>query len=205
MPYLLGQQRIRAYGSYNSQKNSFMLNAINNGSCWMPRQARCQAPCGAFYPDKSSDETANQYLEKYCGWVKERKNTIKNTDNKRISDTVRVSSSEYQMNKASGVSTQSILFNRLQPKPGYERNDLDLLQWNQSSDRAFPSRMKRYNKVNVPSHGNSTKTSLTRHRPGSLIDFNTPLIIRIVIKAMIASRIFIEKERIKTFTWREKI
>ena len=167
MPYLTGNQRTRAYGSYNSKNNTFMLNTINNGSCWIPRQARCQAPCGAFYPDKKANETPEEYLEKYEGWVQERKNAIKNGDNKRIIGTVRVPSSEYQMNKASGVSTQSILFNRLQPKTGFGRNDLDLLQWNQSSDRAFPSRFNKMMKVNVPSHGNSTKTSLTRHRPGA--------------------------------------
>lgn len=139
MPYLLGQQRIRAYGSYNSKNNSFMLNTINNGSCWVPRQARCRGDC---LPNL-------------------------NVRNKRINGTVRVSSSEYQMNKASGLSTQNIIFNRFQPKPVYERDDLKLHQWNQSSDRAFPSRMIRPNNVNVPSHGNSTKTSLTRHRPGA--------------------------------------
>ena len=71
------------------------------------------------------------------------------------------------MNKASGLSTQNLIFNRLQPKPVYDRDDLNLLQWNQSSDRAFPSRFNKTMKVNVPSHGNSTKTSLTRHRPGA--------------------------------------
>ena len=139
MPYLTGNQRTRAYGSYNSKNNSFMLNTINNGSCWVPRQARCKGDC------------------------------LPNFDvrNKRITGTVRVSSSEYQMNKASGLSTQNVIFNRLQPKPVYDRDDLNLLQWNQSSDRAFPSRFNKTMKVNVPSHGNSTKTSLTRHRPGA--------------------------------------
>ncbi len=139
MPYLTRNQRTRAYGSYNSKKNSFMLSTINNGSCWIPRQARCRGDC---LPNL-------------------------NVRNKRINGTVRVSSSEYQMNKASGLSTQNIIFNYHQPKPGYERNDLELLQWNQSSDRAFPSRFNKMMKVNVPSHGNSTKTSLTRHRPGA--------------------------------------
>lgn len=37
------------------------------------------------------------------------------------------------------------------------------VNWNQSSDRAVPSVTNR----NVPSHGNSTRTSLTRARPGS--------------------------------------
>ena len=167
MPYLTGNQRTRAYGSYNSKNNTFMLNTINNGSCWIPRKARCEAPCGAFYPTKTENETSSEYLTKYTGWKNERKNTIKKTDNKKITGTVRVSSSEYQMNKASGLSTQNIIFNRQISKPGYERDDLKLLQWNQSSDRAFLSRMFKNMRVNVPSHGNSTKTSLTRHRPGA--------------------------------------
>lgn len=37
------------------------------------------------------------------------------------------------------------------------------VNWNQSSDRARPSLTMRY----VPSHGNSTKTSITRCRPGA--------------------------------------
>lgn len=40
--------------------------------------------------------------------------------------------------------------------------------WNQSSDRIFPSRSLLFNSFNnVPSRGNSTKSSLTRNRPGS--------------------------------------
>ena len=170
MPYLTGNQRTRAYGSYNSKKNSFMLSTINNGSCWIPRQARCQAPCGITFPKWKSSEHPDGIPwdeELYKSLVQGRQNAIKNTDNKRISGTVRVSSSEYQMNKASGLSTQNLIFNKHQPKPGYDRDDLKLLQWNQSSDRSFPSRFNKMMKVNVPSHGNSTKTSLTRHRPGA--------------------------------------
>lgn len=170
MPYLLGQQRIRAYGSYNSKNNSFMLSTINNGSCWIPRQARCQAPCGIQWNwyDETENPTGQTWSEElYKSLVQERQAKIKNTDNKRITGTVRVSSSEYQMNKASGLSTQNIIFNRHQPKPVYDRDDLKLHQWNQSSDRALPSRFNRKLNVNVPSHGNSTKTSLTRHRPGA--------------------------------------
>ena len=37
------------------------------------------------------------------------------------------------------------------------------LNWNQSSDRAVPHMQV----VNIPSHGNSTRTSLTRNRPGA--------------------------------------
>ena len=38
-----------------------------------------------------------------------------------------------------------------------------IVNWNQSSDRAKPHVVVR----NVPSRGNSTKYSLTRHRPGA--------------------------------------
>ena len=110
MPYLTRNQRTRAYGSYNSGTNAFMLTTINNGSCWIPRQARCQTDC------MPNQKTSNP--------------KILDVRNKRINGTVRVSSSEYQMNKASGLSTQNVIFNRLQPKPVYDRDDLNLLQWN---------------------------------------------------------------------------
>lgn len=74
---------------------------------------------------------------------------------KRIWKQVRVQSSLFSMALASvnvgGSSTN-------QPLSNY--GDVN---WNQSSDRNRPAIQ---NKV-VPSHGNSTRTSLTRHRPGS--------------------------------------
>lgn len=71
---------------------------------------------------------------------------------KRIENTVRVPSSEYTMNKSAlNVYTP--------PKSQFAD-----VNWNQMSDRAVPGVVKR----NVPSHGNSTKSSLTRMRPGSM-------------------------------------
>jgi hypothetical protein len=71
---------------------------------------------------------------------------------KRIENTVRVPSSEYTMNKSAlNVYTP--------PKSKFAD-----VNWNQMSDRAVPGVVKR----NVPSHGNSTKSSLTRMRPGSM-------------------------------------
>jgi len=71
---------------------------------------------------------------------------------KRIEKTVRVDSSEYIMNKgALSVYTK--------PVETYQ-----YVNWNQMSDRAVPGVVHR----NVPSHGNSTRTSITRHRPGSM-------------------------------------
>lgn len=71
---------------------------------------------------------------------------------RRIQNTVRVSQSEYLENLA-GLN----VYTKPLAKYGY-------VNWNQGSDRAEPGRVMR----NVPSHGaNSTKTSITRMRPGS--------------------------------------
>lgn len=71
---------------------------------------------------------------------------------RRIQNTVRVSQSEYLENLA-GLNVYTA------PIAKY-----GLVNWNQGSDRAEPGKVMR----NVPSHGaNSTKTSVTRMRPGS--------------------------------------
>jgi hypothetical protein len=71
---------------------------------------------------------------------------------KRIENTVRVPSSEYTMNKSAlNVYTS--------PESRFAN-----VNWNQMSDRAVPG----VTHSNVPSHGNSTKRSLTRMRPGSM-------------------------------------
>jgi hypothetical protein len=71
---------------------------------------------------------------------------------RRIQNTVRVSQSEYLENLA-GLNVYTA------PIAKY-----GLVNWNQGSDRAEPGKVMR----NVPSHGaNSTKTSITRMRPGS--------------------------------------
>ena len=71
---------------------------------------------------------------------------------KRIENTVRVPSSEYTMNK-------SALIVYTPPKSQFA-----YVNWNQMSDRAVPG----VTHSNVPSHGNSTRSSLTRMRPGSM-------------------------------------
>jgi hypothetical protein len=71
---------------------------------------------------------------------------------RRIQNTVRVSQSEYLENLA-GLNVY------VKPLAKY-----GFVNWNQGSDRAEPGRVQR----NVPSHNaNSTKTSITRMRPGS--------------------------------------
>lgn len=73
---------------------------------------------------------------------------------KRIQNTVRVSESEYVMNKAA-LTVQ------------HESRDENNLNWNPMSDRFLKANTLQ--KTNpVPSHGNSRTSSLTRARPGSL-------------------------------------
>tara|TARA_B110000967_G_scaffold178764_1_gene193796 strand:+ start:82 stop:732 length:651 start_codon:yes stop_codon:yes gene_type:complete len=74
---------------------------------------------------------------------------------KRIWNTVRVQASEYTMNLASLSTYQK-------PNSTY-----DNVNWNQMSDRALPSNSQVESIKTVPSRGNSTKSSLTRDRPGS--------------------------------------
>lgn len=71
---------------------------------------------------------------------------------KRIQKVVRVDGSEYIMNKgALSVYTQAI-------------SSYNNVNWNQQSDRAVPGVVHR----NVPSRGSSTRSSITRMRPGSM-------------------------------------
>lgn len=75
-------------------------------------------------------------------------------EQKRIWNTVRVPASEYAMNLAALTVYQ-------RPKSAYGVN------WNQMSDRALAANSQVSKITVVPSHGNSTKRSLTRDRPGS--------------------------------------
>lgn len=75
---------------------------------------------------------------------------------KRIWNTVRVPASEYVMNLGSLTVYQ-------QPSADYAN-----VNWNQYSDRALPGNSMVSNITVVPSRGNSTKSSITRLRPGSL-------------------------------------
>ena len=94
--------------------------------------------CGAF-----------PSYQEYTGPLFSNQNNIYNT--KRIENTVRVPSSEYTMNKSA--------LNVYTPP----KSQFAYVNWNQMSDRAVPGVTKSI----VPSHGNSTRTSLTRMRPGS--------------------------------------
>lgn len=94
--------------------------------------------CGAF-----------PSYQEYAGPQFSNQNNIYNM--KRIENTVRVPSSEYTMNKSA--------LNVYTPP----QSQFAYVNWNQMSDRAVPGVTRSV----VPSHGNSTRTSLTRMRPGS--------------------------------------
>tara|TARA_B100000524_G_C23648167_1_gene369217 strand:+ start:259 stop:1911 length:1653 start_codon:yes stop_codon:yes gene_type:complete len=74
--------------------------------------------------------------------------------NQRIYNTVKVSQSEYLMNKSS-LTAQ------------YKSRDNDNLNWNTRSDRLLPANsLKNFN--TVTRNGNSRKSTITRLRPGAL-------------------------------------
>jgi hypothetical protein len=118
-------------------------------SCWLPYYTApnpvigCRAcgrfPSGTAAPLHDNTQTAIPYV-------------VDIANQKRIENTVRVDSSEYIMNKgALSVYTKPVATHQY-------------VNWNQMSDRAVPGVVHR----NVPSHGNSTRSSITRHRPGSM-------------------------------------
>jgi hypothetical protein len=118
-------------------------------SCWFPYYTApnpvigCRS-CGKFQsganaPEYDNTQTAIPYVEDI-------------PTQKRIQNTVRVDGSEYIMNKgALNVYTAPVAM--------YQN-----VNWNQMSDRAVPGVVHR----NVPSHGSSTRSSITRMRPGSM-------------------------------------
>jgi len=88
---------------------------------------------------------------------------------KRIWNTVRVPASEYVMNLGSLSVYQA-------PSTLYAPETIDAsghlvysgVNWNQMSDRALPANLNISKITVVPSHGNSTRSSITRDRPGSM-------------------------------------
>lgn len=81
------------------------------------------------------------------------------TNQRVIQNQVRAAASQYVSSLAAlNVRGTLIGNNNNNPVSAYS-----YVNWNQSSDRAQPAVTQRY----VPSRGNSTKTSLTRCRPGA--------------------------------------
>ncbi len=106
---LTRNQRVRAYGAYNTYNP--MYGDISSSSCYAPIQwSRCNRGC--LDKDKHKEIT-----------------------NKLITNTVRVSSSEYIMNKAAAAVTKDLVTNEELPEKKH-------IPWNQSSDRKFPAKSK---------------------------------------------------------------
>ena len=109
-----------------------------------------------YYCNQCLDPSGNQPLwhvySSRCNGCSGGVSASADATQRRIQNTVRVSQSEYLENLA-GLN----VFTPPVAKYGF-------VNWNQGSDRAEPGRVQR----NVPSHGaSSTKTSITRMRPGS--------------------------------------
>tara|TARA_B100001059_G_scaffold225422_2_gene252610 strand:- start:286 stop:915 length:630 start_codon:yes stop_codon:yes gene_type:complete len=77
---------------------------------------------------------------------------------KRIWNTVRVPASEYTMNLGS-----LSVYQQPSTNPIYSG-----VNWNQMSDRSLPSNSNISKITVIPSRGNSTRSSITRNRPGSM-------------------------------------
>lgn len=113
----------------------------------IPNLVQCKT-CGCSYTcDASGNCTSST-----CSPAK-----VTNITQKRVWNTVRVASSEYTMNLGSLSVYQP-------PSTDAIYNGVN---WNQMSDRAKPGNLDISKITVVPSHGNSTKYSLTRARPGS--------------------------------------
>lgn len=137
------------YEAYQRDIQTFLFDGNNEG-------LRNNFSADTYYCNQCLDPSGNQpnwhIYSKRCNRCNGCNGSSADATQRRIQNTVRVSQSEYLENLAGlNVFTPAIA------KYGF-------VNWNQGSDRAEPGRVQR----NVPSHNaNSTKTSVTRMRPGS--------------------------------------
>lgn len=137
------------YEAYQRDIQTFLFDDNNEG-------LRNNFSADTYYCNQCLDPSGNQpnwhIYSKRCNRCNGCNGSSADATQRRIQNTVRVSQSEYLENLAGlNVFTPAIA------KYGF-------VNWNQGSDRAEPGRVQR----NVPSHNaNSTKTSVTRMRPGS--------------------------------------
>ena len=148
------------YGAYMNQYNSnskdlqsqqyTMGSSSKNATTYYCNQ--CLDASGNQCLDASGNQPDWFVYSKRCNGCSGGFAASADATQRRIQNTVRVSQSEYLENLA-GLNVYTA------PIAKY-----GLVNWNQGSDRAEPGQVHR----NVPSHGaNSTKTSITRLRPGS--------------------------------------
>jgi hypothetical protein len=135
-----------------------MANYINDCSCNYIGGKICGlsqcTTCGCTY-DPVVDGSGNLIGWKGTGCSPA---NLINITQKRIWNTVRVPASEYTMNLAS-----LSVYQEPSNHPKYSK-----VNWNQMSDRALPANLNVSKPITtVPSHGNSTRYSITRERPGS--------------------------------------
>jgi hypothetical protein len=118
----------------------------------------CSCNGGIFYGISQCKSCVCQYVcdASGCGPSTCVKPNLIDITQKRIWNTVKVPASEYTMNLSS--------LNVYQVPSGSYAN----VNWNQASDRAVPANTSVSKVSVVPSRGNSTKSSITRLRPGSL-------------------------------------
>ncbi len=137
------------YDAHQRDIQTFLFDDNNEG-------LRNNFSADTYYCNQCLDPSGNQpnwhIYSKRCNRCNGCNGCSADATQRRIQNTVRVSQSEYLENLAGlNVFTPAIA------KYGF-------VNWNQGSDRAEPGRVQR----NVPSHNaNSTKTSVTRMRPGS--------------------------------------
>jgi hypothetical protein len=144
------------YHQYNYTASDYAAQDFNGGSKNLGVRLISDYTPDTYYCNQCLDASANEpewfVYSNRCNGCSGGFAASADATQRRIQNTVRVSQSEYLENLA-GLNVY------VPPIAKY-----GLVNWNQGSDRAEPGRVQR----NVPSHGaNSTKTSITRMRPGS--------------------------------------
>jgi hypothetical protein len=110
----------------------------------------------SYYPDTCdcSGEVVYGPAQCYTGCPQDTASNREATQ-KKIWNVVRVPSSLYTMN----IAALNVV--------DVSNGDTNFTNWNQMSDRNLPSVQGAYHGLYVPSRGSSTKSSITRMRPGS--------------------------------------
>jgi hypothetical protein len=144
------------YHQYNYTASDYAAQDFNGGSKNLGVRLISDYTPDTYYCNQCLDASANEpewfVYSNRCNGCSGGFAASADATQRRIQNTVRVSQSEYLENLA-GLNVY------VAPIAKY-----GLVNWNQGSDRAEPGKVMR----NVPSYNaSSTKTSITRMRPGS--------------------------------------